>query len=139
MFSYLTSLSEDGGETLPSDELTMEECAGMIGSSALAQLAAVIRLGYELPKFQEIVASPKTARMPDAPDAQMLVCYSMAYRVDEKTVDPVMEYIKRMPQEFTVIFGKSAVARNRDLINTKAMSKWCNENSSLMLAITDVR
>jgi hypothetical protein len=138
-FKYLASLSTDGGETLPSDDLTMEECAGMIGSSALAQLSACIRLGYELPKFQEIVDNPKKCKMPDSPDAQMLVCYSLAYRVDEKTIEPVMEYVKRMPAEFTVVFGKSAVARKRDLINTKAFSKWCSENSSLMLAITDVR
>jgi hypothetical protein len=137
-FQYLASLSEDDGETLPMDPLTMEECGGMIGPGAVAQLSAMIRLGYEMPKFQEIVTNPKKAKVPDAADAQMLVCYTLAARVDNKTIGPVMQYIERMPQEFTITFGKAAVKRDRELINTKEFGGWCSRNASLMMAITDV-
>jgi hypothetical protein len=138
-FTYLASLSTDDGETLPVDQLTMEECGGMIGAGAVAQLTAMIRLGYEMPKFQEIVANPKKATVPTAPDAQMLVCYSLAHRVDLKTIEPVMTYVERMPAEFTITFGKAAVHRNRELINTPTFGKWCSKNASLMMAITDVK
>lgn len=141
---YVMQYMQDNGidpmsEEIPIDPLMSEDIAGNIGVSAGHHLAATIQLGREMPKFPDIVANPKKVPVPNAPDAQMLVCYTLAARVDEKTVGPVIEYIERFPQEFTITFGKAAVAKNFKLVNHPAFGKWTQKNSSLMMAITDLR
>lgn len=138
---YHVQLSQvDGGmpETLVTDPEVLEEAQGAIGVGGATQLFATLRLGQDLPKFLDIVKSPSTAKLPKRADGQMLVTYQLAARVDEKTVGPVIEYIERMPAEFTITFGKAACRRDPSLINTQAFGKWCTRNSSLMLAISQV-
>lgn len=107
----------------------------MIGSAAAAQFFSFVRLEREMPKFSEIVKSPKTVRLPDRPDAQMLVCYSLAHQVKEDTSEPVVEYVSRMPKEFAVTFAHCASKRDYKLAFTQAFQKWVKTNASLMAAI----
>lgn len=128
-----------GGGKFPNDKLMLEEVGGMIGEAAAAALFSFIELEREMPKFEDILSDPKGVKMPERPDAQMLVCYNLAHRVSMETSEPVIEYVNRMPKEFGVIFGKAAVARDRNLIATKGMSKWVRENASLMTQIGNHR
>lgn len=118
------------------DPLLNEEMHGMIGPAAAAVVASGVTLYNEMPKFSEIVRSPKQAKVPERADAQILVIYNLAARVEEDTMGPVIEYIERLPAEFTIAFGKAAVARKPALVNTKAFGNWCIRNETLMMAIT---
>jgi hypothetical protein len=117
----------------------MEVASGIIGAGAATQLVATIMLAQEMPKLSEIITSPGKAKLPTRPDAQMLVCYQLAHRATEENIDPLIQYIERLPEEFTVTFGKSACKRDPDLVNTKAFGGWCQRNASLMMAIVDAR
>lgn len=121
--------------SLPDDEATMEEIAGMIGDAATAQLFAFVKLEREMPKYEDIVKNPENERVPSKPDAAMLVCYNLAHRVNMEECDAVISYIDRMPKEFGVIFGKAAVDRDQNLIKTKGFQKWISANASLMVQI----
>jgi hypothetical protein len=122
-------------ETLPMDAVANEIAAGWIGEAASAQLVATIRLANEMPSFKDIIRDPGECRVPDAPDAQMLVAYKLAAMVDEDTFDPVMRYIDRMPKEFALSFLKGACKRNKDLVNTDTFSTWALANTSLFNAV----
>lgn len=131
---YMRVLRNDDG-TLPDDPLTMEEVGGMIGEAATAQLFSFVKLEREMPKYEDIVANPKTVKVPEKPDAAMLVCYNLAHRVALADADQVIEYIGRLPKEFGVIFGKAAVQRDSRLVTTQGMTKWIRTNASLMAQI----
>lgn len=118
------------------DPLLNEEMQGMIGAGAAATVAAGVTLFNEMPKFKDIVASPSKVKVPSRADAQILVVYNLAARVDEHTMGPVISYVERMPPEFTIAFGKAACRRNPMLVNTAAFGKWCTDNATLMMAIT---
>ena len=115
----------------------METAAGWIGSGAAMQMIQMIMLDQELPAYKDIVSHPTTAKVPKKADAQMLVCYQLASRVDDDTLAPIIQYVERMPEEFTITFGRSACARNNELVNTKAFGDWTRRNASLMMAIAD--
>lgn len=117
------------------DASASELVAGVIGAAAVAQYFSFVALEREMPKFEDIVASPDKVRVPDRPDAQMLVCYSLAHRVEDDTIAPVVQYIDRFPKEFGVTFVKAATQRNYKLITTPAFRKWCSDNSALMAAV----
>jgi hypothetical protein len=137
---YVMSLMDDPiNGTIPDDPLTKEDVRGLIGDAASAQMWATIMLAKEMPKLADIVAKPKQVPVPQRPDAQMLVCYTLAARADEHNIAPIMTYIERMPAEFTITFGKAAVARDYSLINTPAFADWTARNAALMIAVTDAR
>lgn len=123
-------------DTIEIDALLKEEMQGMIGPGASAVIAAGVTLFNEMPKFKEIVSSPRQAKLPQRADAQILVVYNLAARVDEETMGACIDYVERMPAEFTVAFGKAACRRNPNLVNTAAFGKWCMGNSTLLMAIS---
>lgn len=135
--SVLSGMADAKG-VIPVDATASEMASGLIGQAATAQLIAMIRLGNEMPKFEDIVAGPEKCHVPEKPDAQMLIAYNLAARVEEKNADPIMTYLQRFPKEFAVTFAKSACRRMPSLINTRSFERWCTENMSLVSAIIDV-
>ena len=126
-----------GGGAIPTDDLTQEFAAGIVGHGLVASLFSYITLGNELPSFEDIVKNPAKTKVPTRADAQMIVVYELAARVEEDMMDPVVEYIERFPKEFSVSFAKAACRRDPDLLNTAAITRWCATNHSLMTAISD--
>lgn len=134
----LDAMTPPGGD-MPTDAVAIEVAHGTIGAAASSQFFAMVKLGQEMPKYEDIVKSPMNAKLPKAPDAQMLVCYRLAQSVTNKDVDPIVDYCERLPKEFSVTFAKAAVRRDPNLINTKRFGTWCTQNATLMSAIQDVR
>lgn len=135
MCSKLLTMLGDGPDKLPTDHMAIEMASGLIGEGAAAQLMATVRLAYEMPAYDDIVSKPKTTRVPEKPDAMMLIVFQLASRVQEQDLGNVIDYIERLPQEFTFMFAKSAIARDPDLVNNQAFGAWCVRNSALVNAI----
>ena len=131
---YLQVMAEETG-SIPDDPVTIEEIAGDIGHGAAAQYFAFVRLEREMPKYSTIIADPMKAKMPDKPDALMLISYNLAHRIKKEDCEPVVKYMNRAPKEFAVTFAKAACNRDASLVATPAFQKWALENSSLMAAI----
>lgn len=81
--------------------------AGKIGEGAAEDLKAYALVGKEMPTWEDIMRRPKTAKVPEinsrlgAP-ALYAVAMMISSKMDTKSVPAVIEYIKRMPQEFQV-------------------------------------
>ena len=119
---------------VPDDVATVEQINGIMGAGA-AQYFGFIKLEREMPKYSEIVANPSKVKVPSKPDAQMLVCYSLAHQIKIKDAAAVVEYMERMPKEFAVTFATTACKRQPMLVAEPAFDKWARQNSSLMAAI----
>lgn len=132
----LDGFRNDKGE-LPVDAGAVEIAAGMVGQAATAQMMAMIKLGLEMPKFEDIIDDPENTKLPDKPDAQMLVTYSLSARTEKSNATPIITYMQRFPKEFGITYAKSAVRRDAQLIFTPAFEKWANKNASLMAALVD--
>jgi len=130
---YLRTIAPDGD--FPEDASTIEEGAGMIGDAAAQQYFSFLKLRQDMPTYEEILEKPGSVKVPGKPDAAMLVCYNLAHRVKIEEAGPVIEYVNRLPAEFSVIFAKAAVARDPKLIATAGFAKWIAKNASLMAAI----
>lgn len=131
----LTELEDEDGK-IPINGATNELATGTIGSAAASQLFSTIKLSHVMPDYNDIIRDPTGTKIPTEPDAKMLVCYQLAHRVTEKTMEPVLAYIERYPKEFAVTFAKSATRRDDTLIDTAAFSKFCVNNQSLLGVIT---
>jgi hypothetical protein len=130
----LQKKAQRNGGQLPDDPATVEQITGIMGAGA-AQYFAFVKLEREMPKYADIVKNPKGVKVPSKPDAQMLVCYSLAHSIQLKDAAPVIEYMERMPKEFAVTFATTAARRQPMLAMDPAFDKWARQNSSLMAAI----
>ena len=117
------------------DSIGNEIITGAIGQAAGMQLSAWIKLRHETPDWEDILRDPTGIAIPAKPDAQLMVCYECAHKVDPKTAAKCVAFIKRLPAQFSVTFAKAAVKRNYDLINTTAFMDWVSKNASLLNAI----
>ena len=131
----LQALMVTSGGNLPTDALAVESVAGVIGQAAAAQYFAFVRLENEMPKYEKIVADPEGTKVPDKPDAQMLVCYNLAHRVSKDDADQVIKYVKRLPKDFSVTFVKTACNREPSLVTRPGFMKWIGENASLLAVV----
>ncbi|CAB4124983.1 AAA domain containing protein [uncultured Caudovirales phage] len=130
----LACMADDKG-LLPTDSDAIEIAGGAIGKPAAAQLFATLRLQAEMPPLESIIAAPDKVRVPDAPDAQMLICYNLAHRVDAANMGQLIKYIDRMPADFAITFAKAVVARLPAFVARPEMLDWAKRNNSLMTTL----
>jgi len=123
------------GGKMPDDATVVEQVQGIMGHGA-GQYFAFVKLDREMPKYEEIIANPSKVKVPSKPDAMMLVCYSLAHQIKIADAAAVIEYMERLPKEFSVTFATTACRRQSQLVATPAFGKWARDNSALMAAIS---
>lgn len=133
---YMRRLADKDGMVNVKDKLLFENLAGKLGEAATVQLTNTIKLGQDMPKYDVIIADPMKAKLPERPDALMLVCFKLAHMVTKDDAEPVCKYVARMPKEFGVTFTKAACNKNNQLVTSPAFQKWAWDNASLMAHIT---
>jgi hypothetical protein len=131
---FLRVKGDRAGE-IPYEGPVVQSVQGIIGPAAAAAYFAFVRLEREMPSFESIVKDPKGVKVPEKPDACMLISYNLAHRITAETAQPVVTYMERLGKEFAVTFAKTACQRDMKLVAIPAFSKWALENASLMAAI----
>jgi hypothetical protein len=119
-------------DLLRTDDRAKELVGGFIGGAASGQLFSTLMLEAELPSIESIVADPDGAKLPTAPDAQMLVCYKLVSLAKAETLKPIVRYVERLPADMAAPFAKGVVNRTPAMVANPAMLDWCKRNSSLM-------
>ena len=84
---------------------------GTIGAPAALDLQSWITMGDSLPKRNEILNSPNTARMPDNVAGKLMLTYQALQWVSKDTLDAWMDYMARMPKEVQALFCTSIVKK----------------------------
>lgn len=128
----LVTMAGNPSAPLPTDDTAVEVAAAFIGQAAAAQLFATIRLDSELPKIETIINTPAQAKLPSAPDAQMLVCYKLASLAENATLAPIVKYVERLPADFAITFAKALCSRNPMFVASPPILDWTKRNSAIM-------
>lgn len=90
--------------------------AATIGEGVATEFNAFVRMAEKAPTFDDIVADPKKARVPVERDMMCAVSAMLCRRVDIKTIDTVIDYIDRMPEEYQTVFCADLAQTKSDLI-----------------------
>jgi energy-coupling factor transporter ATP-binding protein EcfA2 len=107
--------------------------AGTLGEGTARQFIAYAETLVDLASIDEIKANPHTAKLSDKPSLRHAASYLVAAHLDEKNIDSVMVYIKRMPMEFQTITLQNSLHRNRSLIDLEPIQDWVIENGEKLL------
>lgn len=86
---------------------------GTVGESAARDMEALVALSDQLPRFDAIVQSPATTKLPESVGAYFLLAFSLAARADEKNLDAIMTYVNRWDSFEASALFISTLASNR--------------------------
>ena len=117
---------------LPSD-LYFANVAGDVGEGAAAPFTAFCKLYESLPDPDEIMMNPSKAVMPEKMDVLYALTGAIAHRVNKDNFDRAVEFINRMPPEFSVMCVSDAMKLKPEIKQTKAFVQWAVKNSGVVI------
>lgn len=113
--------------------------AGRIPEGRAAQYRAFTELFHELPSADEMVNSPKTARLPRDNRGALFAAASLAFkRANEETFANITKYVERiateaMSEDIEAMFYKDVVINKPELANTKQFGAWATGRGAQVL------
>jgi hypothetical protein len=136
---FAQAWAEAGGGMLPHDDPEfIESTAGYIGHNATAALVRDLQFMIELTPYEDIIADPAGAPVPNRADLMLLMAYTLAGRVSQGDIAPVIEYVDRLPQDLAITFVKSLMRRDYTFQQLPAMQAWIKRNATLIGIISQL-
>ena len=109
--------------------------SGVVGVPAAESMAQFVRHQDNLPAWKDIISDPTTTRIPTDTGAVAVLVFGMLEKVEKDTLAPIMEYLKRVDEEWQCLFSIS-LARNKTkqaiAFTNKAFSDWVVANEDLL-------
>lgn len=107
---------------------------GTIGEQGARDLGAFIEYQNELPLWADIVANPKTTRVPDSAGARSVLVFGAVTRVDETTIDPFMDYLDRFDTNWQATFCLSLAKSSKQKVGFRNAKyrDWVAANQDLL-------
>jgi hypothetical protein len=115
-------------------EMFTEFASGMLGEGAAAQYVAHLRVVDELPSYAQIVAAPKSVKVPERPDAAYATMRMISHNIDGATAVQAFEYLSRMGKEFQAAALRHTVRRTPQIVQHPQFAVWLRGNKSLLEA-----
>jgi hypothetical protein len=115
-------------------EMFTEFAAGAIGEGSAAQFIAHLRVVDELPSYAEVIAKPKTCKIPEKPDACYATMRMISSNIDGPTAVAAFEYLSRVGREFQASALRHTVRRTPQIVQHPAFASWLRGNVKLLEA-----
>lgn len=107
---------------------------GTIGEQAARDLGAYIEFQNELPSWADIIANPKSTRVPDSPGASAVLVFGAVQRVEADTIDAFMSYLDRFDTNWQATFCLALAKSNKQKVGFANASyrNWLTANQDLL-------
>jgi hypothetical protein len=115
---------------VPAD-LRFQVFKGAVGEAFSAEYVGYLSLYTKLPTFEEIVAKPDAVEIPTDPSLLYALSGLVTSKLSDKSVDPIMTFIERLPVEIQVASVKNLSTSK--FVSTKAVANWFIKNSSVFI------
>lgn len=125
-------VSKSADPSLPRD-LFYESVAGLVGQGPAAEYVGFRDMAAKMPNIDAILMNPSSADIPDEVGVKYAVCSAIAARTTMDNFGRAMEYLERMPVEFSTMVIKDCMIKNPEVTNTKAFTRWAVDNSHVFV------
>ena len=114
--------------------LEHEVFKGRAGEAFTDSYLGFLRIYRELPDLDNIIANPKTEKVPTDPGTQYALSGALGARMEDKTLAPILTYLERLPAEISVAAVKLGITgKKQHLQKTKAYIDWAVRNQNVIL------
>lgn len=112
------------------DEDSVVLFAGTIGEGVAREFVAFQKLYADLPDVKTIIKQPTSTKIPDEPGTLYALTGAIAHHAETATIDPLMEYVRRLPKEYQVVCLRDMGMRNRGILASKPVQDWIADNNA---------
>lgn len=107
---------------------------GTIGEQAARELGTFIEYHRDLPKWADIIANPKTTKLPTSPPATSVLVFNAVTRIDEETINPFIDYLERLDTGWQATFMMTLAKSEKQKIGFRnaRFAKWVSDNADLL-------
>jgi len=109
--------------------------SGAIGEAASRDLQAYIAYQDQLPTWESIVKTPRTASVPDSAGACAVLVFGAIAKIDKSTMTAFMEYMERFEPEWQACFAINVAknpAKQSIAFSSKAFGDWVAKNEDIL-------
>lgn len=104
--------------------------SSLLGEGVTREFGMFCDIYKDLPSFTEIVAKPDTVRLTDRIDIRWALMGSVCQHVTEGTLEPVTQFLDRMPSELRVVAMREMFHRHPELYDLEAAQDWLNRTAA---------
>jgi hypothetical protein len=123
------------GLDLDDREVALPLLAGTVGQGVAREFLGHAKMySGELPSMADIIRDPKNAKLPTAPGHVWGLCGMLAHNARDSNLDPLMQYMARIPLEFQSISLREMGRRNIELFQHPLLADWMLENGADLFA-----
>ncbi len=101
--------------------------AGTIGEAVAMTFMAYSETIMKLPSMNDIITNPKGALLDMEPAMLWAVSHKIAAYTTKSNIIPIMEYLERMPGEFTTITLQTVLKRDIDMLQENVIQDWAGK------------
>lgn len=107
---------------------------GTIGEQAARDLGAYIEFQNELPAWRDIIENPRSAHVPSSAGAAGVLVFGAVQRVDETSIDALMQYLDRFDTNWQATFCLTLAKSSKQKVGFRNASytKWLADNQDLL-------
>ena len=115
------------------DNSLMSNLIGTLGERASMDLMSFVKLAEQMPKREDILKDPSTAKIPDSASAVCMVVFSALATMDKDYINPWMTYLDRLDKEAQGMFAngvRDGKYGKQSLVMTNAkFTEWARKNN----------
>lgn len=110
----------------------IELLAGLVGEGAAAEYLGYREIVSRIPDTGEVMVNPHRAPIPRDPAILYAYVGALAAVCDSRCIEPVLQYVRRLPPEFGVMLVRDALRRSPDIRRQRAYVQWAMDHAELM-------
>ena len=119
-----------------SDNSLMGNLIGTIGERGALDLMSFVKLADQMPRREDIIKDPKTAKIPNSASAICMVVFSALASMDREYINPWMDYLDRLgDSDAQALFAngvRDGKYNKQSLVMTNAkFTKWSRDNNHM--------
>lgn len=125
--SKLSKTIEKSG--VPVDYQHLPLFTGVLGEGVGKEYFAFCRIYKELPSIEDIMNKPAYTDVPNSVASQWAICGAVADHMDKSNAVNAMEYLMRLPTQFSFFALQGLFKRKPDCLSWPPVAKWLSINA----------
>jgi hypothetical protein len=114
-------------DAIPHSKLPL--LAGTISQGTAYEFFEFCQIFQDLPSIEQIVSNPTGIEVPEEPSIQFAITGAIGSSCNADNIEPLMQFVERMPVEFQIITLRTAIGRDPALSQNPAVRKWIAKNA----------
>jgi len=98
--------------------------SGTVSEGVAREFYGYCQVADRLPSIEQICKSPATVPVPDEPSISWMLTGALGHHANGKNIDPIMQYVERIPREFQIIAMREIIKRTPKLLQSTSVDRW---------------